>query len=73
MEKPNIGELISQRLKEEGRTKKWLAGKVNCDSSNLSKTLKKDHIDTDLLIFISVALKYDFTIHISEYIAGKQK
>ncbi|MDR3094381.1 MAG: XRE family transcriptional regulator [Bacteroidales bacterium] len=72
MDKPNIGELICQRLKDEGRTKKWLADQVNCDPSNFCKTLKNKHIDTDLLLSISFALNYNFFISFADYIAEKQ-
>jgi len=45
-----IGELIFQKLKEKGRTLTWLAQKVGCDDSNLSKTLKNSrYIYSDLL------------------------
>jgi hypothetical protein len=72
MEKIHTGELICQKLKEEGRTKKWLAGKVHCDASCLCKTLKKRYIDTELLLHISLALQHDFFRHFSNYITENQ-
>jgi len=56
----HIGELITNRLKQEGRSKTWLAKQVNCDPSSLCKLLKKTHIDTELLFHISLVLNYDF-------------
>ena len=47
-------------MKEEGRTKKWLANQVGCDPSCLCKTLKKSSMDTALLMNICLALKHDF-------------
>jgi len=56
-----IGELILQKLKEKERSLTWLAQKVGCDVSNLSKTLKNSrYIYTELLFRISVALEEDF-------------
>ena len=56
-----IGELIFRKLKEKGRTLTWLAQKVGCDDSNLSKTLKNSrYIYSDLLFRISLALDEDF-------------
>jgi hypothetical protein len=56
----HIGKSINEKLKEEGRSKTWLAKQVNCDHSSLCKSLKKTHIDTELLFHISLALNYDF-------------
>ncbi len=54
-------------MKEEGRTKKWLADKVSCDPSCFCKTLKKDHIDTNLLMKISLALQHNFFNYLHTY------
>jgi hypothetical protein len=62
----DIGEIIRQKLKEEGRTLVWLSKKVYCDSSNLTKLLSHSSIHTDLLVRISIALKTDFFMHFSE-------
>jgi len=56
----HIGELIHQKLKEEKLSVAWLADKINIDSSNLRKILKKNSINTDLLCRISKALNYSF-------------
>lgn len=58
METPtfHIGEIITKELKEQGRTKTWLAEQVHCDSSNFNRILKKQYIDMDLLLRISLAL-----------------
>ncbi|MDR1951770.1 MAG: hypothetical protein LBP96_06045 [Bacteroidales bacterium] len=64
----NIGAVIRQQLKEEGRTLVWLAKQVHCDSSNLTKLLSHSSIHTDMLHRISVALKTDFFKHFSNNI-----
>ncbi|MDR1740099.1 MAG: XRE family transcriptional regulator [Bacteroidales bacterium] len=61
----HIGNIIRQQLKDEGRTLVWLAKQVHCDSSNLTKLLSKDNINTDLLFRISSALNTDFFIYFS--------
>ena len=60
MEKFHIGKVICQKLKNDGRTKKWLALKVYCDPSNFGKILKSGNLDTDLLIAITRVLKHNF-------------
>lgn len=63
----HIGEIIQQQLETQGRSVKWLAGKINCDRSNLCKHLKNPHIHTELLYRISVALDEDFLFTILRY------
>ena len=56
----DIGELILQKLKEEKRSVRWLAKKIDKDPSNLRKTLKKNSMNTALLKCIAKALKCSF-------------
>jgi hypothetical protein len=72
-EKIHIGEIISQKLKEEGRTKKWLAKQVNCDQSNFCKILQKPSMDTGLLLHISLILQVNFFFYLSDYYAENQQ
>jgi plasmid maintenance system antidote protein VapI len=65
--KVHIGEIICQKLKEEGRSKKWLAERVHCDQSNLCKILQKSSMDTDLFLKISFAVQHDFLQYLSGY------
>ncbi|MDR3287477.1 MAG: XRE family transcriptional regulator [Prevotellaceae bacterium] len=63
----HIGKIILQKLKEKERSITWLAKKVNCDDSNLGRTLRNcDHIHTELLFRISVVLEEDFFACYSE-------
>ncbi|GHT40654.1 hypothetical protein FACS189437_06550 [Bacteroidia bacterium] len=73
MNKIHIGEIICLKMKEEGRTKKWLANQVNCDPSCFCKTLKKSSMDTSLLMDICFALKHNFFQYLSAYYNEKQQ
>ena len=69
-----IGELIFQKLKEKERTILWLAQKVGCDNSNLSKTLRNSrYIYSELLFRISIALEEDFFAYYSQKLKEMQK
>ncbi len=65
----HIGKIICNHLKSDGRSKKWLAEKVCCEYSSFCKILKKQFVDTELLLRISLVLQYDFFAFLSEYIA----
>jgi len=58
--KIHIGELICDKLSENQRSIAWLAKKVHHDRTSLSRLLKKDSIDTNLLLNISIVLHFDF-------------
>jgi len=62
MENPtfHIGEIITKELKEQGRTKTWLAEQVHCDSSNFNRMLQKPYIDMNMLRRISIAMGTNF-------------
>ncbi|MDR1198329.1 MAG: XRE family transcriptional regulator [Prevotellaceae bacterium] len=70
----HIGRLILQKLKEKERSITWLARKVNCDDSNLGRTLKNSHhIHSELLFRISLVLEEDFFAYYSEKLKEMQK
>ncbi|MDR1347652.1 MAG: XRE family transcriptional regulator [Prevotellaceae bacterium] len=71
-DKIHIGKLICNKLKENGRSVSWLARQVYCDRSNLRKMLKNNHIYSELLLRISIALDYDFFAHYSSLICNKE-
>ena len=60
--KIDVGEfIILQKLKEKERNVMWLAKKIDCNESNLRKTLKNSqYIYFDLIYLISKALDEDF-------------
>jgi hypothetical protein len=63
----DIGVLILQKLKENGQAVSWLADKVCSDRSNFYRILKRNHIDTQLLMNISDALNFNFFACYSEH------
>ncbi len=67
-EEMHIGKLIREKLNENGRSASWLASKVHCDRSTINKQLRKDYIDTDLLLRISEILDFDFFSCYSDFI-----
>jgi hypothetical protein len=69
----HIGRLICQKLKEKERPVAWLARQINCDDGNLGRLLKNsNHIHSELLLRISIALEEDFFVYYSEKIKGLQ-
>jgi len=61
----HIGKLILKKLDEQERSIAWLAKRVRYSNSGLCKILKRDHLDTELLVKISQALKHDLFIYYS--------
>ncbi len=55
-----IGEKIRAVLKEQRRSAIWLAEQLNCNRVNIYDIYERQNIDCELLLRISVALKYDF-------------
>lgn len=69
----HIGKIISKELKEQGRTKVWLARQVHCDPSNFNKILKRQYIDMDLLRRVSLALDKNLSVEFFEEINSQLK
>ncbi|GHT88500.1 hypothetical protein FACS189474_3850 [Bacteroidia bacterium] len=65
---PIIGELIHNKLKEEGRTTLWLAKKMCCDQSNIYKIFKKIDMDTRQLTQISIIMEFNFFDYYSQFV-----
>ena len=59
----HIGELIEKELHRQERSVTWFANKLYCDRSNVYSIFKRQSIDTDLLLRISLILNYNFFIH----------
>ena len=65
----HIGKIILQKLDEKERSIAWLARQINCDGSNLGRSLKNNpHIYSELLFRISIALEEDLFVIYSEKI-----
>ena len=63
----HIGTLIRKQLEYQERSGAWLARKINTDPSNISKILNKEHLDTELLVKISIALNHNFFQYYTQY------
>ena len=64
-QKIHIGTLIREKLKEEERSVAWFARKLHCDRTNIYKIFQKQHLDSELLLKISIVLDYNFFLHYS--------
>lgn len=53
----SIGRLIEDELRRQERTVAWLSRKIHCDRRNIYDIFKRDDIDTNLLMRISIALE----------------
>ena len=56
----HIGQLIEAELIRQERTISWFAKKLCCDRTNVYSIFKRQSIDTELLLRISITLHYDF-------------
>lgn len=66
----DIGKLIHEQVKRQGKSVTWLAQQLNYSRTNLYKIFDKTSIDTDVLLRISQALNYDFfALYSQEFIS----
>ena len=72
-EKIHIGQLISEKLSENGRTVTWFASEIGCDKTNIYKIFQKPSIDVFLLARISKILNYDFLSHSANELLNDKK
>ena len=56
----HIGQAIKEELEQQGRTKVWLAKKINRTVATLYHIFQSESIDTNLLKNICKALNRDF-------------
>lgn len=64
----HLGEMLRSFVRASGHTGAWLAGKLHCDRTNIYKIFRRQSIDTDLLLRISVILRHDFFKDLSEQV-----
>lgn len=72
MEK-SIGDLIKEELEKQERSISWFARKLSCDRSNVYRLFQKESIDTTLLFRVSLLLKRDFFLYLSERLKEKMQ
>lgn len=56
----HIGQLIEEELHRQERSVTWFAKRLYCDRTNVYNIFKRQSLDTDLLLRISIILDHDF-------------
>ena len=66
----HMGKIIRAELDRQEHSVSWFARKVQTEYSNCYYIFKRQIVDVDLLIRISVVLQHNFFIEMSEYMTG---
>ena len=64
------GKLIRAELDSQEHSVSWFARKVQTEYSNCFYIFKRQFVDVDLLMKISIVLRHNFFIEMSEYMNG---
>ena len=56
----HIGNILHQKLKEQGKTVVWLANELGCHRTNVYNLFDKYSIDTQLLCRLSIIMHFNF-------------
>lgn len=56
----HIGQVLKDKLHEDGKTVVWLARELGCHRTNIYNLFNKYSIDTQLLQRISTVMRYNF-------------
>ena len=67
-ETTHIGEKIRIQLFKEERSIIWLAEKLNYERDNIYRLMKRNSLNTHLLLRISIILKHDFFMYYSKHL-----
>ena len=68
MQSIHIGNIVKEELRKQERTISWFARKLYCDRSNVYDIFKRESVDTELLLRISLVLKRNFfLLYIDEF------
>lgn len=62
----HIGSIIEEVIREQGRSPSWIAKELCCDRTNIYNILKRESVDTNLLLKLSSILNYNFFEHFTE-------
>lgn len=62
----HIGQFIQKKLRDDERSVTWLAQKLNCSRTNIYLIFKKKRLDSEILMRLSLAMKFDFFMLLSE-------
>lgn len=67
-DRPNMGLIIRNRLKERGQSVSWLARQLHCSRENMYHIFAKPWIDTEMLLNISIILEFNFFSYYNEFL-----
>jgi plasmid maintenance system antidote protein VapI len=56
----HIGQILKEKLKEDGKSVVWLARELGCHRTNIYNLFDKYSIDTQLLERISIIMRHNF-------------
>ena len=62
----HVGELIKERLKEEGKSVVWLAQELGCHRTNVYNIFEKNSLDTNIIRRISIIMRHNFFDYLQE-------
>lgn len=62
----HIGSIIEEVIREQGRSPSWIAKELCYDRTNIYNILKRESVDTNLLLKLSSILNYNFFEHFTE-------
>ncbi|MBR6279357.1 MAG: hypothetical protein IKR41_11485 [Bacteroidales bacterium] len=66
----HVGQMIQQRLKQQGQSVTWFAKQLCCNRTNIYNIFKKENVDTELLKHICIILNYNFFQDMADDING---
>ena len=56
----HIGQIIEKGLHRQERSVTWFARRLYCDRTNVYNIFRRQSLDTELLLRISIILEYNF-------------
>ena len=56
----HIGQIIEKELHRKERSVTWFARRLYCDRTNVYNIFRRQSLDTELLLRISIILEYNF-------------
>lgn len=69
----NIGHIIEEQVRKQGRSVSWLAKQLSCHRTNIYDIFRRSNIDIVLLHRLSVLLDYDFFKELSDEVRDEKE
>ncbi|MGM9831192.1 MAG: hypothetical protein ACI3Z5_04145 [Paludibacteraceae bacterium] len=66
----HVGNLVKEELRRQERTVAWFARRISTVRPNVYDIFRRENIDVQLLVRISIVLNHDFLKDISEHVFG---